>query len=78
MEHKIWVAGAICLGLSACASANAGNPDANAYAGSAGSVYDATANPPRTNGTVRYNPNAPLPPADMPAPSNMPAGNAPR
>jgi len=84
MRYAIWVAGAMCLGLSACASPNAGNPDGNAYAGSPQSVYDAAANPPRTNGTVRYNPNAPLPPvmppADMPAPSNtnMPAGNAPR
>jgi hypothetical protein len=79
MEHRIWVASLICLGLSACASSNAGNPDGNAYAGSAGSAYDATANAPRTNGTVSYNPNAPLPQAmpsaDMQAPSAMPAGS---
>lgn len=64
------------LGLCACASPNAGNPDGAAYAGSSGSVYDVSANPPRADGTVRYNPNAPLPP-DLPAaPVPVPAAPA--
>ena len=40
-----------------------GNPNWNSYAGKAGSTYDAQANPAQTNGTVSYNPMAPLLPA---------------
>ena len=46
-----------------------GNPNANAYVGQAGSTYDSQANPARTNGTVSYNPMAPLPSVAPPAPS---------
>ena len=67
MNYSVFAVGIVCLGLSACASLNAGNPDGAAYAGSPQSVYDTAANPPRTNGTVTYNPNAPLPPLLPPA-----------
>ena len=60
MKVSVFVAGAICLGLSACASPNEGNPDGDAYAGSPGSVYDVAANPPRMAGVVSYDPMAPL------------------
>lgn len=46
-----------------------GNPNRNAYAGDAGSTYDSKANPAQTNGTVSYNPLAPLPSVAPPAPS---------
>ena len=36
-----------------------GNRNWDAYVGQAGSTYDAQANPPQANGTVRYNPLAP-------------------
>lgn len=39
---------------------SAGNPNWDAYAGQAGSTYDSAANPAQTNGTVTYNPRAPL------------------
>lgn len=35
-----------------------GNPEHDAYAGQAGSVYDPATNPPRQIGTVTYNPDA--------------------
>jgi hypothetical protein len=60
MKLSVFVVGAICLGLSACASPNEGNPDGDAYSGSPGSAYDVAANPPRANGVVGYNPMAPL------------------
>jgi hypothetical protein len=53
-----------------------GNPDREPYAGESGGVYDSAANPPRTDGVVTYDPNAPLPkPADASAQGNsgMPA-----
>jgi hypothetical protein len=62
MNYPVFVLGAVCLGLSACASPNAGNPDGASYAGTSQSVYDTAANPPRANGAVTYDPNAPLPP----------------
>jgi hypothetical protein len=67
MKLSVFVVGAFCLGLSACASPNEGNPDGDAYAGSSQSVYDTAANPPRINGTVGYDPDAPLPPSEAPA-----------
>jgi hypothetical protein len=67
MKLSIFVAGAVCLGLSACASPNAGNPDGAGYIGAAGSTYDTAANPPRANGSVSYDPNAPMPPSMPPA-----------
>ena len=67
MKLSIVAAGAICLGLCACASPNEGNPNGAAYLGSQGSTYDAAANPPRANGAVQYDPVAPLPPALPPA-----------
>ena len=77
MKLAIFAAGVICLGLSACASPNEGNPNGAAYLGSPGSTYDVAANPPRANGTVTYDPLAPLPPviasADMVSGSAMPA-----
>jgi hypothetical protein len=74
MNYPVFVVGAFCLGLCACASPNAGNPDDDAYAGSPQSVYDTAANPPRIIGTVSYDPNAPLPPV---VPSTMgPDGSA--
>jgi hypothetical protein len=80
MKLPILISGALCLGLAACASPNQGNPDGAAYVGGASSTYDASANPPRTNGAVSYDPNAPMPPdqatmtpsggaLSMPAPS---------
>lgn len=84
MKHAIFVAGALCLGLSACASPNAGNPNGAEYAGMPRSVYDTAANPPHINGTVSYNPNAPLPSAMEPAMGTSgstmpaPAGSRPR
>jgi hypothetical protein len=41
----------------------AGNPDQTPYNGQPDGVYDIAANPPKINGTVTYNPYAPLPPA---------------
>ena len=73
MKLSIVAAGVICLGLGACASPNEGNPNGAAYLGSPGSVYDVAANPPRTNGVAKYDPAAPLPPADMPAGAAMQA-----
>jgi hypothetical protein len=67
MNYPIFVIGGFCLALCACASPNAGNPDAAAYAGSPQSVYDAAAHPPSTIGTVSYDPNAPMPPVVPPA-----------
>jgi hypothetical protein len=62
MKFPVFIVGAVCLSLSACASPNEGNPDGDAYAGSPSSVYDVAANPPRTAGVVSYDPMAPLPP----------------
>lgn len=77
MKLSIVAAGAICLGLCACASPNQGNPDGAAYLGSPGSTYDAAASPPRANGVAKYDPAAQippaLPPADMSSGSAMPA-----
>jgi hypothetical protein len=67
MKLAIFAAGVICLGLSACASPNEGNPNGAAYFGSPGSTYDMAANPPRPNGSVQYDPQAPLPPVIAPA-----------
>lgn len=76
MKLSIVAAGAICLGLCACASPNEGNPNGAAYLGSPGSTYDAVANPPRANGVAKYDPAAPLLPvlsADTSGGSAMPA-----
>jgi hypothetical protein len=67
MKFAIFAAGMICLGLSACASPNEGNPNGAAYFGSPGSTYDVAANPPRANGVATYDPSAPLPPLMPPA-----------
>jgi hypothetical protein len=67
MKLPVFVVAAFFLGLSACASPNEGNPDADAYVGNPGSVYDVAANPPRTIGMVSYNPMAPLPSSDAAA-----------
>jgi hypothetical protein len=61
MKASVFIVGAFCIGVSACASPNEGNPDGAAYAGTSGSVYDVAANPPRTTGAVTYDPYAPLP-----------------
>ena len=61
MKLPVLISGALCLGLAACASPNEGNPNGASYAGGAGSVYDSSANPARTNGVVSYNPKAPIP-----------------
>ena len=61
MKKAALVVGILCLGLSACASMSAGNPNADAYFGSPDSTYDAKANPARNIGTVAYDPTAPLP-----------------
>ena len=76
MNYPVLVIGGFCLALSACASPNAGNPDGDAYAGSPQSVYDVAAHPPSTNGTVSYDPNAPLPPVVPPAAGPSGAGMA--
>ncbi|MEO8896587.1 MAG: hypothetical protein ABI450_11965 [Rhizomicrobium sp.] len=77
MKLAIFAAGVVCLGLSACASPNEGNPNGAAYFGSPGSTYDMAANPARPNGTVTYDPAAPLAPvipaADATSGSAMPA-----
>ena len=46
-----------------------GNRNYDPYVGQAGSTYDASANPARTIGTVRYNPLAPLASVAPSAPS---------
>jgi hypothetical protein len=77
MKASVLVAGAVCLGLAACASPNEGNPNGAAYAGSADSTYDASANPPKANGAVSYDPRAPLPADPLPSPGGTtmpPAG----
>ncbi len=48
------------------------NPNWSRYAGQEGSTYDAKANPAQTNGTVRYNPMAPLPQSAPSNPNGMP------
>jgi len=76
MKLSMVAAGAICLGLCACASPNEGNPNGAAYLGSPGSTYDAAANPPRADGVAKYDPAAPLPSVlstDMSGGSAMPA-----
>ncbi len=75
MKVSIFVVGAACLTLGACASPNAGNPNGAAYFGAPGSTYDVAANPPRANGTVTYNPAAPLPPVLPPADANKRIGH---
>jgi hypothetical protein len=74
MKTSVLVAGAACLALAACASPNEGNPNGAAYAGSPDSVYDASANPPKANGSASYDPRAPLPADPLPSPggSTMP------
>jgi hypothetical protein len=61
MKKAVFAVGILCLGLSACASMSAGNPNNDAYIGSPDSVYDTSANPARIIGSVAYDPNAPLP-----------------
>ena len=53
-----------------------GNPNWQPYAGQAGSTYDSAANPPKTVGTVAYNPYAPLAPVTPAAPSGSARGAA--
>jgi len=65
MKTSVFIIGALCIAVSACASPNEGNPDGAAYAGTPGSVYDVAANPSRSAGTVSYDPYMPLP-ASMP------------
>jgi len=81
MKVSIFAVGVICLGLSACASPNEGNPNGAGYLGAPGSVYDASANPPRVSGVAQYDPLAPLPPlippADAASGSAMPPSGAP-
>ena len=53
-----------------------GNPERQAYVGHERSTWDAAAHPARANGTVAYNPLAPM--ADpVPAPAPMNAAPAP-
>jgi hypothetical protein len=73
------IAVAAIMSLTACSpltfmeAGNAGNPNAQPYVGAPGSAYDQAANPPSILGTVKYNPDAPLPPADMaPLPNGQP------
>jgi hypothetical protein len=61
MKISVFIVGALCIGVSACASPNEGNPDGAAYVGTPGSVYDVAANPPRSAGVASYDPYAPLP-----------------
>lgn len=53
-----------CAPLDTLLPGTAGNPANDAYAGSPGSVYDSSANPPVSLGTVAYDPDkaSPLPP----------------
>ncbi len=46
-----------------------GNPDWQSYAGESGSPYNAQKNPAQANGTVSYNPLAPLASVAPSAPS---------
>jgi len=57
------------LPYGAFVTKSSGNPNWDAYAGQPGSTYDSSANPPKTIGTVQYNPSAPLPPVAPAAPS---------
>ena len=81
MKNAVLAVGILCLGLSACASMSAGNPNSDAYIGNSDSVYDASANPARIIGTVAYDPNAPLPGTIPPVGADgsaMPAPPVPR
>ena len=73
MKLPVLLSGLLCLGLAACASPNEGNPNGAIYAGAAGSTYDTSANPPRINGAVSYDPGAPMPPDQA---TMVPSGNA--
>jgi hypothetical protein len=73
MKLPVLISGLLCLGLAACASPNAGNPNGVTYAGTAGSAYDSSANPPHTNGVISYDPVAPIPPDQA---TMVPSGNA--
>jgi hypothetical protein len=53
---------------------NSGNPNRSQYAGQEDSTYDAKANPAQTNGTVSYDPMAPLPPVAPAQPSGSGMG----
>jgi hypothetical protein len=52
-----------------------GNPNGQSYAGQPGSTYDAAANPPKTVGTVSYDPYGPLPATAPGAPPATPPAN---
>jgi hypothetical protein len=81
MKASVLVAGAMCLGLAACASPNQGNPNGDAFVGAPDSLYNASANPPKTNGSVSYDPVGALPPEPLPSPNGSPmapAGTMPR
>jgi hypothetical protein len=62
--------------MSGCAASD-GNPDNFAYAGTAGSAYDAKANPPAVNGIALYDPMGPMPatPSDVNGASSTGAGS---
>jgi len=76
MKSSVLFAGAICLGLTACASPNAGNPNNAAYAGGPDSTYDAAGNPPKSNGAVSYDPRGALPADPLPSPAGSPMAPA--
>jgi hypothetical protein len=75
MTPRLILVGALSLALSGCAlyTPSAGNPNGDHYLGSAGSTYEAAANPARSIGDVSYNPSAPLPETTQPT---VPSGAA--
>ena len=68
MTSRFILVAVLSLSLSACAlyAPSAGNPNGNAYLGSAGSAYEPAVNPPHIMGQVTYNPSAPLPETTQP------------
>ena len=69
-----WLVGLALVPYGALVPLSAGNPNGDSYVGQAGGTYDAAANPAKTNGTVTYNPLAPLPAS---APATPPPAPAP-
>ncbi len=83
MTSRFILVAVLSLSLSGCVfySPSDGNPNGNAYLGSAGSAYEPAANPPRIMGQVSYNPSAPLPETTQPpiaSGAGMAVPNTPR
>jgi len=80
MTSRLILVGVLSLALSGCAlyRPSAGNPNGDAYIGSASSTYEARANPPKIVGQVSYNPSAPLLESTQPTTASGSAMPAPQ